>query len=782
MPDPASSTARKAVFLSYAREDGLAAQRIADALGGFGIEAWFDQSELRGGDAWDEKIRRQIKECAVFVPIISANTQARGEGYFRLEWKLAVDRSHLMAENIPFLLPVAIDSVTEEAAIVPAEFRRVQWTRLAGGRPTPAFVELVRRILEGVMPEASPKPRHGGNAASGPTLEAKPANSKPATAGRLGLLLAGVAAAAAIVAALVAIRRAAPTATAIPTAAPAEAAPVSDKSIAVLPFANMSEDKDNAFFADGIHEDVLTDLALIHDLRVVSRTSVEQYRDTTKPIREIGRELGVAYILEGSVQRAGARVRVTGQLIRAATDEHVWAQAYDGDLTDVFAIQSQIAQAIAGALATAISPQERNLLERRPTQNAAAYDAFVKGREIDQRADLSDRSIRERIALFNQAVRLDPAFASAWGELADAYAFGYFQNLEGRDDFLAQAKAAIERAQELAPDDPDIQEDLGTYYYYGYRDFARATEIYQRLAALRPNDPTIFNALGLLERRQGRWPESIASMRRATELDPSNLGYLENLCSDCIAVKRLDEAAALKGKIAAMTPDVLSNQMDVAEMALLLHNDPEPGRTLLGRLTSQQRESPQGINLRLRWAEDMGDWAEAVRLDRQQPFYEGDGTPHYEQALWGVLRYAKLGDHDALVARAADFPAQLRRLLETEPDNFMYRAYLGCFEILLGQKEAGLRDLNQACELLPVSSDAVSGPQMLTVRAYLRAWAGDKDGAIRDLTELKSMPESFLTIQVTKYTLDRSTIAAPLASDPRFQALLASPDYLKPLF
>ncbi|HMD61762.1 MAG TPA: TIR domain-containing protein, partial [Opitutaceae bacterium] len=364
-PSPDDGLTHRAVFLSYAREDATAAQRIADALRSYGIEVWFDQSELRGGDAWDQKIRKQIKECALFMPIISDRTQARGEGYFRLEWKLAVERTHLMAEGVPFLAPVVVDDTPESAAVAPAEFLRVQWTRLPGSLPTPQFVEQVKRMLEA--------PRKAGAAAPAAHRASAPAVS------RAWVWVVGASAAAAVaVAVTLTVSRRPPPA---PAAAAAPAQAVDPKSIAVLPFENMSEDKQNAFFTDGVHEDVLTNLSFVKDLHLVSRTSVMRYRGTTKSIKEIGQELGVAYVLEGSVRREGNKVRVTGQLINARTDEHVWAKSYDRDLTDIFAIQGELAQAIADALQAVLSPETKVLIARRPTENTAAYDDYLKARQ-----------------------------------------------------------------------------------------------------------------------------------------------------------------------------------------------------------------------------------------------------------------------------------------------------------------------------------------------------------------------------------------------------------------
>src|SRR5271165_736816 len=534
-PNPDGGTTQRAVFLSYAREDTAEAQRLADALRSQGVEAWLDQSELRGGDAWDQKIRRQIKECALFMPIISERTQARGEGYFRLEWKLAVERTHLMAEGVPFLAPVVVDATQEGAAVVPAEFLRVQWSRLPGSLPTPQFVEQVKRMLDA--------PRR----AAAPAAPAPPKAASAPPARRLAWLAGAVLAVAVLGVVLVVLRRT----PAAPAAAPAEAAAVDPKSIAVLPFENMSVDKENAFFADGVHEDVLTNLSFIRDLSIVSRTSVMQYRGTTKPIKEIGRELGVAYVLEGSVRRDGGKVRVTGQLIDARTDKHVWAKSYDRDVTDIFAIQGELAQAIAEALQSVLSPETKVLLARRPTENARAYDDYVKARQARTGANFG--STGTAALLLEEAVHLDPKFAVAWAELGSLRALSYFK-FENGNRQIAPAKEAIDAAVRLAPDDPAVVEALGDYYYYGYRDYARATEQYLRLAQMRPNDPEMFYSLGLIQRRQGRMAEAIPNLRLGHKLDPDNVDYSLEFASSLGAVRRYDEAETLLRKVLEQHP------------------------------------------------------------------------------------------------------------------------------------------------------------------------------------------------------------------------------------
>ena len=352
MPDDPSqpAVAPRAVFLSYAREDIDAAQRIAAALRAGGIEVWFDQDELRGGDAWDAKIKREIQTCTLFLPLISVHTDRRGEGYFRREWNLAVNRTLDMAHDRAFLLPVAIDATGEAVARVPEKFLEKQWTRLPGGETPAAFVALMKSLL--ADPTGHPFVRA--------PLPAPPSRRAPRW------IVGALAAACVALLAFVALRPVTrdPPAAALPT----------DKSIAVLPFANRSPDQENALFADGVHDDVQTILCNIRELRIVSRTSVEQYRGTKKRVKQIAAELGVSYILIGSVHRVGDKVRVTGQLVDARTDAEVWANNYVRDLTDIFAIQAELATEIAGKLQAVLSPQEKRLVARAPTTNVAALD------------------------------------------------------------------------------------------------------------------------------------------------------------------------------------------------------------------------------------------------------------------------------------------------------------------------------------------------------------------------------------------------------------------------
>jgi TolB-like protein/Flp pilus assembly protein TadD len=782
-PLPPFGASPRAVFLSYARDDAEAARRMADALRAFGIEVWFDQNELRGGDAWDAKIKKQIRECTLFVAVISATTQARGEGYFRREWKLAVERTHDMHEGVPFLLPVVVDDTREADALVPEQFMRVQWTRLAHGVPTPEFVMQVKRLLE------SPKVAQASSPAIRPMAGGTPAllQTGPTSAGRrramvliaVGVIVVG----AGLLWWLMSHHRRAETAAESGSAAPAAAisaagAPaVNDKSIAVLPFTNMSEDKANAFFADGMQEDVLTNLARVRAFRVVSRTSVMQYRNTTKSIREIARELGVAYVLEGSVQRAGNRVRVTGQLIAADKDEHVWARSFDRDLTDVFAIQADLSQEIAGALKTVLSPEEKKAISRRPTENPLAYDDYLKGRDLRNNApSTSVSALREAEGYFKSAVQQDPKFAAAWGDLAVVHALYSFWGIDASPERLAKADAAIAQAERLAPDDPGVIEAIGTYAYYAHRDYARATDQYQKLAALRPNDATVYSSLGLIQRRQGRWAESLDNLRRAVELDPANVGYVRNLISSLISGRRWDDLRAGHERLIAIAPDKLREQLDAASDEFTATGSTAAEDRLLAQLGPTERETPIAIYYRKLWAIDHGDYAEYKRLDRLQPTLpDEEPQPGLGAVIAGTVYYAA---HDPeLRTRIADARAETQAQASREPGNTQAWATLACLEALAGNRDEARKLVQHATDMMPESRDALDGPIYRFTEAAVAAMTEDKDRAIAEIAHVLSVPSPFSVANVRV-----NPAFAGLHGDPRFEALLNDPKNNAPLF
>ena len=765
MPDSAQTgTPDGAVFLSYASQDAEAAARICDVLRGSGIEVWFDQSELRGGDAWDEKIRRQIKTCGLFLPVISARTQERKEGYFRLEWKLAVERTHHMAEGVPFLAPVVVDETPQGAALVPAEFLRVQWMNLPGARPTSEFVRDVKRLLKEpvLLGERSQEP--------------PPVRAGSASGGRRWAI--GVAAAMAVAIVLsfqILLRPPAPSS----QAAVGATAAVDTKSVAVLPFENMSVDKDNAFFSDGMHQDVLTNLSLIPGLHVTSRTSVLQYRGTTKSIKEIGRELGVAFVLEGSVQREANMVRVTGQLIDTRTDRQVWAKAFDRNLNEIFAIQSELAQAIANALQAAISPTNQRLIERHPTENLAAYDLWLKARQIQNDGGQTPMSQKRQEELLRGAVDLDPNFAEAWGDLAVCHAYNVFANYDHSAARLAEAQAAIDRAVRLSPDLPDVVKDLGNFYYYAQLDYPHALEEFQRLAVLRPNDASVYSSIGLIERRQGDWGVSITNLRKASQLDPANGSYSDDLFDSLYRVRRYGEAAQEKRRQLDRDPEDLRKAYDLVTLGFYANGSTRETDAFFAGLPESKTKSPRGLNLRRSWARTKGDFAEAVRLDRVQPFFDEDGAPRFAQAVDLAMDLIALnGDTQAAREELAPFAAELRSKSALEPDNAVYLMFLGVMESILGHSDAALQAAQRSVQLTPMARDRIGSEMFSIVLAAVQGWNGQKDGGLQELAKLISVPNDQLNVHALRF----DPLYLPFHGDPRFEALLQNPANQAPLF
>jgi TolB-like protein len=393
----------RAVFLSYASQDAEFARRIAEGLRQSGIEVWFDQSGLRGGDAWDAKIREQIRDCALFVPLISAHTQRRTEGYFRLEWKLAVDRSHLMASERAFLLPVVIDPTPQPEALVPDRFREVQWTVLLSAESTQPFVERVKRLLD--QPLAA-RNRHASTTA---------APRRPRSARRAIPWVA----LALVVALIVYLTIHAPSLYRNHTAASADDAAgsqavIAEKSVAVLPFADLSEKKDQEYFSDGLAEELLDLLAKTPGLHVIARTSSFSFKGKSDDIPTIGTKLRVANILEGSVRKSGDLLRVTTQLVRADTAEHLWSETYEASAKDIFKVQDEIAAAVVSVLKLKLVQSQRT----KGTSNPDAYNEYLLGRQHQHLE--TQEELQRAIAAYQRAVALDPHYAAALAGLASA--------------------------------------------------------------------------------------------------------------------------------------------------------------------------------------------------------------------------------------------------------------------------------------------------------------------------------------------------------------------------
>src|SRR5882762_2497938 len=557
-----------AVFLSYASQDTEAAHRICEALRSAGVQVWFDQSELRGGEAWDRQIRKQIHDCALFVPIISANAHARVEGYFRLEWKLAIDRSHLMAPDRTFLVPVVIDNTPQTDERIPDRFRELQWTRLPGGEPSPAFVERAQRLLSPqrsgapatvlpLVPTASspmPTSETSGNSVWG---------SKP------GLLV--ISAVLAVALGYLAVdkvwlsKRTVSSAVRATASAQSPSLAASEKSVAVLPFADMSEKHDQEYFSDGLAEELLDLLAKTPGLHVTARTSSFYFKGKQATIPEIARTLGVANILEGSIRKSGNRLRITTQLIRADNAEHLWSETYDRDQEDIFKIQDDIARAVVDKLrmtllgggvprsgSAIVSPQAHNL--------------YLQGRYLiasDTAEDLTKAG-----AYFQRALDLEPGYAPAWAGLAlvaaRQIANGYIPVADG----IARAATAAQKSVELDPSYAEGYVELGRSHMLSSFDWTGARKAFDHALLLEPSNSGAQFALAHIIMAVGNADDSLRRYQQGLERDPLNLLQRRYMARVLYYAGRLDEAEEVIRQVLEVNPSFPAAHYELGRVLL----------------------------------------------------------------------------------------------------------------------------------------------------------------------------------------------------------------------
>jgi len=542
-----------------------------------------------------------------------------------------------------------------------------------------------------------------------------------------------------------------------------------DKSIAVLPFQSLSDEKENAYFADGMQDDILTNLSKIGDLKVISRMSVMSYRgDAVRNAREIGKALGVATLLEGSVRRVGNRVRVNVQLINATNDEHIWAEDYDRDLTDVFAIQTDLAQKIVSALQAKLSPNEKARLDNRPTQNPDAYLLFVQAHDYASRTDMFRDTTLKAEPLFEQAIKLDPNFAAAFAGLSmvESWAYHSFDPLPARRE---KARTAANEALRLQPDLPEAHLALGFSYYYGDRDYERALAEFEIAKRGLPNEAQAYMAIGAIQRRQGRWVESTANLEKATELDPKNSSVLLNLGYNYMAARNFEAADKIFDRGIEAAPESFGSRALKSELAIRWKGDisvaekelasvppgiDPQGLVTLGRagVLTLQRKFPEALQVIQQFREE----TLTVRAGASCPKASLEGTLY-------LFLDDKVNAHSAF--ERARIVAE--RLVRESPEDAARHGQLGLILAGLGQKDAAIAEGKRAVELLPESQDAFDGPEVTAELAQIYAWTGELDEAFRLLDHLLTVPNG---VAVPILKLDPAW--DPLRKDPRFQALI----------
>ena len=544
-----------------------------------------------------------------------------------------------------------------------------------------------------------------------------------------------------------------------------------DKSIAVLPFENLSDDKENAYFADGIQDDVLTNLSKIGELKVISRTSVMPYRGKASNVREIGKALGVATILEGSVRRIGNRVRVNVQLINAENDQHIWAEDYDRDLTDVFAIQTDLAKKIVGELQAKLSPAEQAQIERKPTENGEAYLAFVQAHNL-QNAVEDIGKLKQSEQLYTRAIELDPKFALAIASYSclESWILHIFDPTRER---RRKARALAEQALQLQPDLPEAHLAMGFSYYYGDNNFEAALKEFEIAQRGLPNEAEAYLAIGAIQRRQGKWAESTINLEKAASLNPKVSWPLQNLAFNYQMLRNFDEANKTIDRGLKVDPDGFGLWEIKSKLAIAEKGDLSVSERAFQTLKSM----PLNDENKLRIA---GARADVFLLERKykEGLREAESLPDdlfgtgFEQHLSGkyyLIGFARKALQDEAGARAAFLKAKglLEAQLKESPDAADIHIQLAKVLAYLGEKDAALAEARRATELLPESKDAFGGPEIAAGVAEVHAILGDNGRAIEILDGLLSRPSA-----VTVQSLKVSPIWDSLKNDPDFQALL----------
>jgi TolB-like protein/Tfp pilus assembly protein PilF len=567
------------------------------------------------------------------------------------------------------------------------------------------------------------------------------------------------------------------TASSPTTSAPSGTTTIPEKSIAVLPFENLSEEKANAFFTDGVQDEILTDLAKIADLKVISRTSVMQYKTgAARNLREIGQQLGVAHLLEGSVQRAANRIRVNAQLIDARSDAHLWAQTYDRDLADVFAIQSEIAKAIADQLQAKLSPNEKNAIEQPPTADVTAFDLYSRAKNLILSTSFSATArpkLVEAVDLLNQALVRDPSFFLAQCQLAYTHDQLYFIFGEHTADRRALAEAAVQAAFRLRPDAGEAHLARAENLYRGYLDYDGAVAELEVARRTLPNDAHVFELTGYILRRQGKQEEALHNLERALELDPRNFFTLQQIALSYVSLRRYSDQAAVLDRALAIKPDDAETKVARALVELDSKADPRPLHQTINEIRTKNPAAIQSVAdnwLTCALAERDAGAAASALVALGENYFGNDAVHLHREFGEGLIaRMTK----DEAKARSAFAVArtQAEKLVQAQPDYAPALCVLGLIDAGLGRKEEALREGRRAIDLLPVKKDSINGAHMIEYFAIIAAWVGEKDLALEYLAKAEQLP-GYGTI--TYGQLKLTPYWDPLRGDPRFEKIVAS--------
>ena len=551
-----------------------------------------------------------------------------------------------------------------------------------------------------------------------------------------------------------------------------------DKSVAVLPFQNLSSDPNNAYFADGIQEEILTRLAKIADLKVISRTSTQQYQSQPGNLAEIAKQLGVANILEGSVQKAADQVRVNVHLVNAQTGSQLWAETYDRKLSDIFAVESEIAKGIAESLQATLTGREEQALAARPTNNPEAYDAYLRGLVFEARSNYSSDALFKAIDFYELAVQLDPNFALAWARLSGAHALLYSNRGDTTAARRDAAREALENAQRLQPDSPETLLFTGYYQYWLLHDYGLAKATFGRVSKMLPGNSEVLYALGAIARSEGHWDESVAYWERGLALNPRNTALLTEVAFTYAALRQFPTAEKLYDRALDILPNELSVMALKASIYQAEGNLQEAAKTLVQ--VNAQTDSDVAVRIKLTQLRLERNHTEATQLAqaRHARFHVASGIEKgfKQMGLAWVQRVA--GDTAQAKASAEQARNTLEPIRREQPDNAFVAAALAVAYAMLDEKGSALSEAQRAITLVPSSKDRLSGPAFEENLALVEMIIGENSRAISTLTRLLQTPYGgwlYSPTPITPALLKLDPIWDPLRADPAFQKLCQEP-------
>jgi len=551
-----------------------------------------------------------------------------------------------------------------------------------------------------------------------------------------------------------------------------------ERSIAVLPFENLSSDKENAYFAEGIQDEILTRLSKIADLKVISRTSTQRYKSTPENLPEIAKQLGVAHILEGSVQKDADAVRVNVQLIKAATDSHLWSDTFDRKLTGILSVETEVAKTIADQLRARITGKEQEVIAAKPTDNPQAYDAYLRGLAFTTKTGFTPATSLGAQKYLREAVQLDPNFALGWALLSYVDASGYLtQSLQPTESLREEARQAAETALKLQPSLGEAVFAKGFYHYACLREYDAAVNYLKQAHRLLPNNSRIPQSLAYVERRRGNWQKSETYFNDAEKLDPRDVNLLSQHARSYVCLRRFPEALAKLEQILNITPDDIDTLVLKARIAQAEGDLPGASAILaplrLGADYANALETQiyQAI-LEARPATVITQLKEILlKPDQALGYYNG------ELRFWLGWAQDVAGDHDSARESWSQARSELEAFLKEQPENLVLMGDLALTNTALGDKTAAMTLVERAIAMMSIEKDALTGARPLDILARVAARAGDSDRAISTLEKLLSIPyEGPLAANppLTPALLRLDPMFDPLRNDPRFQKLVAS--------